>query len=306
MKNNILILGGLCMDKYHYIESFPINGEDTLIRNEKIVPGGCALNVSMTLKGLGVNPVIYSFCGDDIYSTHIETYLQEAGLDMQCIKKAQGSSLGYCYVFIDELGERTFMTSMGCEGHFDPQVISPKLLSETEYFYLTGIYPAYKENNNSLCSFLKKSVEEGKKLIFDPGPLIESISQVVLEDLLSTTFIMTPSRNELSTILRKLDFSIIELFAAYSSLEYIVETNGEHGSTLYKRKGAPTYFPAINTEVRDTTGAGDSFTAGIIYGLASGLTIENSIKTATICGALTANVEGPHRIITPEMIKKFL
>ncbi|MEP6984472.1 MAG: PfkB family carbohydrate kinase, partial [Chloroflexota bacterium] len=71
----------------------------------------------------------------------------------------------------------------------------------------------------------------------------------------------------------------------------IVVKQGGEGATTW-RDGQLTHQGSIPVEVVDTTGAGDSFDAGFIYGYLNSYPLEKSLQLAAICGALSTRASG--------------
>ncbi|PSU14749.1 ribokinase [Photobacterium gaetbulicola] len=82
---------------------------------------------------------------------------------------------------------------------------------------------------------------------------------------------------------------------AGESLEYFIVTDGEKGATAYSQAGQE-YVPAVETEVVDTTGAGDAYAAGVIHGLLAKQSIAEAMavgaKWAAIAVATPSSVPG--------------
>jgi sugar/nucleoside kinase (ribokinase family) len=105
---------------------------------------------------------------------------------------------------------------------------------------------------------------------------------------------LLPNLTELTNIKAVLDIQG-DIFSWLSShqIQNIVVKKGRLGADVYSTadqfsvKGYPV-------NVIDTTGAGDSFAGGFIYGLANGYSLREAIALANACGALTATFEGPH------------
>jgi ribokinase len=75
-----------------------------------------------------------------------------------------------------------------------------------------------------------------------------------------------------------------------------VATAGEFGGTYSVEGGKMQRYAAapVPGEVKDTYGAGDSFAAGLTYGLASGLTVEDALALGARCGAEALARPGAH------------
>ena len=68
-------------------------------------------------------------------------------------------------------------------------------------------------------------------------------------------------------------------------------TLGADGVLIYLR-GQFIHSPAFRVECRDTTGAGDAFHAGFIYGLLTGLTVEETLRFANVIAGLKCRALG--------------
>ncbi len=80
----------------------------------------------------------------------------------------------------------------------------------------------------------------------------------------------------------------------------VVVKLGEQGA-LAVRSSEMVEVPALRVEPLDTTGAGDSFDAGFVYGLLQGWSLEESLRLATVCGSLSiTRVGGTEAQPTPE------
>ncbi|MEI7999223.1 MAG: carbohydrate kinase family protein, partial [Candidatus Omnitrophota bacterium] len=75
--------------------------------------------------------------------------------------------------------------------------------------------------------------------------------------------------------------------------------NGPHGSYALQKAGSLrfTHFPAVEgLNIKDTIGAGDAFSAGLIYGIVKGFSLIDSIRLASICGGLACEQFGCGRL----------
>jgi len=72
--------------------------------------GGCAVNVAVTLKNLGLVPHIVSGIGGDERGGAIVDYLRELGLSTEAIRVRREGKTGYCLTLVEDGGERTFLT----------------------------------------------------------------------------------------------------------------------------------------------------------------------------------------------------
>jgi ribokinase len=71
----------------------------------------------------------------------------------------------------------------------------------------------------------------------------------------------------------------------------LILTEGKHGSGCYNKDGFIT-APAFPVEAVDTTGAGDTFTAGLLHAMTEGFEIQQALRFAAACAAEAVKVVG--------------
>ena len=82
---------------------------------------------------------------------------------------------------------------------------------------------------------------------------------------------------------------------------------GELGSRIYSEAVGRETIPAYSVNVVDTTGCGDAYNAGLIYGMCSGLGIIESAKLGSGCGSLVATGLGSDAgIIDYNQVREFM
>lgn len=89
---------------------------------------------------------------------------------------------------------------------------------------------------------------------------------------------------------------------AGNQLKYFIVTQGERGAILYTANNSESFAPE-STHVIDTTGAGDAYGAGVLHGLCSGLTIQQSMQEAAKWGAMAVATSSS---IPGDLLKDYL
>jgi sugar/nucleoside kinase (ribokinase family) len=295
-------MGGLIIDQYLLVDQYPLRGEDVLINDSFKRVGGSTINVTCTLKNLEVDAYPVSTIGNDKNGNIIEDYLLKANINKCCVSVEQGESTGYCLVIVDSSSERTFMTYKGCEGKFSANLIDSKLLTEIAFVYITGYYLQGKDAA-AVVSFIKNIKELGASIMFDPGPLVDEIEPAILRAILALSDVLTPNSKEIKKIKDRL--AITEEFNEWATkynIKYLIIKNGNAGVIAYQANQR-YQLPAFKVTAIDTTGAGDSFAAGCIYGFLNHLAFEEILKLGCACGALSTTVVGPNASFDIEDIK---
>lgn len=294
LPTNVLLLGGVILDRYFEVDRYPEPGGDTLIQRSYDRVGGCCINVSATLKNLGSLPFIVNQYSDDEIGTRIEQYIKVSGYSTEYMRKIPGTTTGYCLTILDPKGERTFFTSKGCEAEFPTDYIAQQITSHFNFAYITGYYLWNRSTAAEVIELVQHLRQSGCQIVFDPGALVTEIDSFQLLALLKLSNWLLPNSTELSNIKTMLDINGDMLsWLSSHQIQGIVVKKGKLGADVYS---ASDQF-SVNgypVNVIDTTGSGDSFAGGFIFGLANGYSLREAIALANACGALTATYKGPH------------
>lgn len=278
------IFGGIILDKYMEIESFPKRGQDVLIRSDFNIAGGCSVNMAATFQNLGGRAHIVSYLGSDFYGREIMNYLISHDLSLKYIKRIEGES-GYCIVLLEKDGERTFLTKKGAEDYFERGLLSGDE-SKICNVMITGYYLLSK-HGEEITACLERIAKNGGLILFDPGPLFHIIDTGILNRVISISRVVTVNESEKKAIVNPMDKSKI-----------LVIKKGGKGGTVYCGEQSFGYR-AKSAEVVDTTGAGDSFAAGLMFGLSAGMGIKEAVDVAVESAAKTVSLKGPHGFWRP-------
>lgn len=286
---NVLVLGGIIIDKYYLINDYPKCGTDTFINEAFKVPGGCSLNAAVTLKNLGCSPYVFSKIGDDVDGKQIQEYLNNKKMDTRFIHRVKASS-DYCLVFVDKSGERTFFTYDKLDRNISSELMDEMLKTNFQSVYVTGYFMVNDKLDSNKLTLLKLLANKGVKILFDPGAIAGEIDMDVLKELIMIADIITPNKYEEAVISEKIGSSLKKLI---KDTCYLISKDG--GNELSIQYGKKTeYMKPYKSTVVDTTGAGDSFAAGVLFGFSKGYDIKNAVEIGMACGALTTTFKEPH------------
>jgi fructokinase len=97
----------------------------------------------------------------------------------------------------------------------------------------------------------------------------------------------------------------IQFIAETTNTQHICVTKGSHGAVLFYNNRL-FYNSGYKINVADTVGAGDSFLAGLLTQLLTGIDPQKAINFACALGALVAQEEGANPKISTEVIAKFM
>ncbi|WP_164914350.1 carbohydrate kinase family protein [Aminipila luticellarii] len=274
-----VIFGGLLLDKYFEIEELPERGQDGFINGEFECVGGCSVNMAVTFDNLGGKAHIVSYIGKDQTGQSIMKYMKEHHLSTRYVREREGTT-GYCMVFLEPDGERTFLTKTGMELNFSKEILSDELKG-IRYAAVTG-YFLLNDQTEHIVQVLEAFHRDGGYILFDPSPLVGSIDQELLRRMIRISDMVTPNTSEIGVVREWL-----------TGDQVVILKRGELGGTVYEGNHSFDYLPLVVDTV-DTTGAGDSFAAGALFGIAEGKTLAESVRLGSLTSAITVGINGPH------------
>lgn len=269
--------GGMVMiDKNQFLE---INKHIANI-NKSMVAGGSAANTIYGLSKLGVETSFIGKVGMDTIGDNYEQDMLKAGIKPDLIRTDTPS--GCAIVLITPDGERTFASYLGAAQELMPENISEENFMGHDILHIEGyllfnydiVLKAMQTAKNlgmkvSLDLAAHNFVEENRPIIKD---LIKNYVDVCFaneEESKAVTGLQP--REALDCISEDCDFTVVKLGSKGSLIK--------HNGTVYE-VGTP------HVECVDSTGAGDLYASGLLYGIANGYNAETCGKIGAIIGSI--------------------
>jgi ribokinase len=269
-KLDVIGVGALNLDNLYFVRKISKTGEEA-IKYFVRAPGGSAANTIVGLSRLGMQTGFIGRVGSDDAGNFISKELEKEGVDTRGIKKLDGTT-GLVIGLVNEKGERVL--------YVHPGVNDSLTIGENEIEY------AKEAKFLHLSSFVgEKSYLSQKKLLekldvnisFSPGMLYAKKKLRSLELLIGKSTVVFLNKEEAELLTgNRYDKAPSELIAM--GAEVVAMTLGNKGC-LVTQRGKSYRIKASPTKVVDTTGAGDAFAAGFLYGLLKG-------KKMEICGKI--------------------
>lgn len=272
-------LGSLNIDYVYRVPHFVRAGETLSSSNMEIFPGGKGLNQSIALARAGAKVIHGGMIGTD--GAFLEDLLIQNGTKSR-IETSNGPT-GHAIIQVDDGGHNCILLFGGANQMVD-RAYAERFLCDAA----PGDLLLLQNEVSNLPAIFAVAEEKGLDIAFNPSPFSEKLLELPL-DQVKWWFC-----NEIEgTAL--FGSSDPEAIAANFRAEYpdsnLVLTLGGLGSLFANADGVITQS-AIQTDVVDTTAAGDTFTGFFLQAMTSGATPENALLTATKAAAIAVSRKG--------------
>ena len=133
----VLIIGSTVVDIIvNLVDSLPKTGEDVHIRSQHMSLGGCAYNVSDSVRHFQVPYILFSPVGQGVYGHFVREELKKRGISSPI--PSPDAENGCCYCFVEKSGERSFISYHGAEYLFEKSWFDLIDVSEIDKIELSG------------------------------------------------------------------------------------------------------------------------------------------------------------------------
>lgn len=252
-----------------------------------LTPGGSVCNTMRALASLGANSGYIGKIGQDKNAGYYEKALQTAGVKPNFIR-TEGVS-GCCTVLISPDGERTMCTFLGPAPTITSSEISEDLLSAYDCIYIEGYLLV---NEELVRGTMQKAKKLGLKVALDLSNfnIVNGFKALLEEIIPEYVNILFSNESEAEA------FTGLKAEDAARKLSGIVDislvTMGKNGAFIAS-KGEVIHVLAEGGRPKDTTGAGDNFAAGFLYGQTVGATLAQSAQIGSMLAGYVIDVIGP-------------
>lgn len=286
---DVLVVGDLNADLILSGDATPAYGQvEKLLDDINLTIGSSAAIFACGAARLGLRTAFVGKVGDDTFGHFMVDALRSRGIDTTGVVIDPTIKTGLS-VILSRRTDRAILTYLGSIAALRYADIDPTLFQRARhlhlgsFFLLDALRPDVPELfKTARASGLTVSMDTN----YDPseqwdGNLLDALAQVD---------IFLPNETELLRIVRQNDVqpALDSLSARVPLIALKRGADGalaQQGSTIYRAESIPV-------EVVDTTGAGDSFDAGFIYGHLNGWDVARSLRLGCICGALSTEISG--------------
>ena len=266
--------------------------------------GGSAANTIVGVAGFGGRTAFIGKLKADGLGQAFSHDIRAAGVTFTTPPASDGPSTGRCYVLVTPDGERTMNTYLGAAQDLHPRDIDDDMVAASAITYLEGYLwdPEHAKEAFLRAAAIAHAAGRKVALSLSDAFCVDRWRDEFLQLMRSRTVdLIFANEAELRSLYQTADFDSA-LMALRADIDAAAVTRSEKGCLVLSPDGIEA-VPAFPVErVVDTTGAGDLFAAGFLYGLARGA----DDRTCGRLGALAAAEIIQHLGARPEASLKQL
>ena len=240
--------------------------------------GGCAGNIAYGLRQLGESPVLMATAGEDFppYREH----LRLSDIDDSQVKIIEGAFTAQAFIAADDDESQIIIFHPGATSHAHEQGVGD--LSSPPAFAIVS-----PNGKDGMLRFGRELAETKTPFIFDPGQAIGLFSAAELNEMLSICDIAIFNHDE-HVAAEKITGTVF----VPGEKQAMVITRGVDGSQVSGGGKTHQTSAAVFGETVDTTGCGDAYRAGMLYGLTREWKWPQIISYASVVAGIKATRPG--------------
>jgi adenosine kinase len=290
----IVVTGSIA---YDYIMNFPGYFKDHILPDKvhmlsvsflvdsmRRMRGGVAGNIAYSLALLGERPLVVATVGQDF--GEYRGWMEHQGIDASGIAEVPDEFTASCFINTDQANNQIVAFYTGAMAHSKHLSLEGLGLGADDLVLISPTDPDAMSRYTDECRRLDVP------FLFDPGKQTPRLDADQIRTGLNGASVLVGNDYEFGMMAKKIGWSEAKLISA---APLTVVTRGEQGSMIYSSatNGQGVAIPvAPIAEMRDPTGAGDAYLAGLVFGLARKLPLPVTGRIAALTAAYAVEERG--------------
>ena len=254
--------------------------------------GGSAANTMIGVARFGGQAYYACLTGRDEWGDFYQRDLEEAGVATNPANRDEGTT-GQCLVFITPDADRTLNTFLGISSAIGPAQLQEDIIADSQFVYLEGYLFSSDDGFAAAIKAREMARRHGTTValtLSDPfmvGAFKERFEAIIDQGI----DLLFCNEEEAMACTGAADRAAAgDLLAGRTATTFI--TCGADGALVYA-DGGKELVPGVEVTAVDTTGAGDLFAGGALYGLSHGYSPADSARLGSYAAAQVVARFGP-------------
>ncbi len=256
--------------------------------------GGSAGNTVAGVASLGGRAAYIGKIAEDGLGKVFLHDIRAQGVHFDPTPLTGGPGTGRCLINVTPDGQRTMCTCLGAASLLTPADVDPEIVRNAAIVYLEGYLFDPDDARHAFAKAARIARDAGRKiaLTLSDAFVVERHRPALLAFIDSEIDIVFANEAEVTALFQTTDFDTAASLLA-ARVRTACVTRGDRGSVIYT-DGAAEFVPAAPArQVLDTTGAGDQYAAGVMFGLARGLAPATCGRLGSLAAAEVIDHYGP-------------
>ena len=291
MTKSCLVIGDLNIDLVlNELKGFPELGKEIVARNHFIDIGGSGGIFSAVLSELGINTYIISKISNDFLGQFLISKLKDYGVNTDKLVIKESDETGIT-INLSYKKDKYQISSLNLVNSLNADEVMFENIEDIGHVHFSSYYMMknLKADYVKLINDIKRNYKN-VTLSLDTNDDPENKWGEEIYKILRNIDIFLVNKREALKITKESNIK-----GALNKLSRVIKTVViKLGSEGYIARDGENYYGGdqLSVNFKDSTGAGDNFDAGFIYGYIDNLNIEKSLKIANICGAKSVEYLG--------------
>jgi len=270
------------------VNRFPSPGETLLAKGYRVDFGGKGSNQAVACARLGAKVSFIAKIGRDNFGEMALSLHRRENVDIDSVIQIPEQPTGVGFIVVDAKGNNCITIDPGANDLLTAEEVSQGLKTLTpKAVVITQLEIPVEAAGAAMA----RGRERQALTILNPAP-----ARNLPDSVLQFVDVLTPNQGEAKVLIGQSPDATTEPETVARELlrrgvKQVVITLGDRGA-LIATPSSCSHIPAIQVSAEDTTGAGDSFNAGLAVALSCGEKLEDAVRFAVVTGGLAVAREG--------------
>jgi len=267
------------------VEALPPPGVLKKVDHLEVHIGGCASNAAIDLARLGIPSSLCCKIGDDMFGHFILQTAEKNGVNTVPVVISRDVVTTVSTVTVNREGERSFLYHPGSTAALRAEEVPETAIAEADIVFVAGALLLSGFDGAPCGALLQKARAMGKFTVMDTAYDFDEVWLPKIREAIPQLDLFMPSEIEAKNLTGESDPArMADKLFALGARSVIIKL-GDKGALIAPDRDHVFFSPSFKVDAVDTTGAGDSFCAGFLSGLARGKSYEESARIANAVGA---------------------
>ena len=287
----MLHTGQVIIDLVMAVDKLPQAGGDVLAQSASFEAGG-GFNVMAAAQRNGLPVVYLGRHGTGRFGDLARDAMSAEGIRIGIADPAERDT-GLCVAITDASAERSFVSYIGAEGELSAEDLASVPAEAGDFVYVSGYSLLHVGKAQPLVDWVL-ALPKGVNVVFDPGPLVDSPDEPLMQALLPRIDVWTSNSLEALKITGAADIAqALDRLLGYLPQDVLMVVRDGPNGCWINQGSEHRHVPGFKVEAVDSNGAGDAHAGVFIAGLAQGLDAQEAARRANAAAALAVTRWGP-------------